>query len=384
MVGEAGDPRRERDLGRGALAPVLLAEAHGGHPLADRLCTAARLLERRAREQQAELLPAEPRGDRARLTGRRERLGHREDDPVADQVPESVVDLAEVIEIDDHDRQRGAVPARGRHGLVHLRAEVGEVVEARLGVGPGAVLELRHEQGAVDQRDGPQREQCDGGPGVPEHRETGAGGRERQVERKPVRQLVERALKRGPAGEARDEHDQQVVEEREYHRGHRERRDRGRLGRQAAREDVRGGDDGVCRKARDQVVADVEGDLEPGQAPRGPARHEAADRQHGDRPRREHRGAPEEEREVRLERVVAGREDLEEIRPAAEHHADEQQGQIDVRARICRRGGDRGGRPGEYRREDQGLGLPRERGEVVGALFGHGPPVIFRPFQGPP
>jgi hypothetical protein len=102
VVREARDPCREGYRRGRALPAIVLAEAHGSHALADGLYAAPSVFDRRARQEQAELLAAEARGGGVRLPCVRQRLRHGEDHPVAHQVAEAVVDLAQVVEV--HDR----------------------------------------------------------------------------------------------------------------------------------------------------------------------------------------------------------------------------------------------------------------------------------------
>ena len=295
VLGEAGDSRRD-----GRASPrveAILAEAHRGHSLADRLRASG----------------APPRATRRAAAGRTPRRRSEPRWRSARRCDASASATPRITRSPTRWPKRLLISRRWSRSTtttaslppclrasceprLHLLAEVREVVEARLRVGARAVLELGHEQGAVDERDGPEREQGHGRPGVPEHGQTGAGGRQRKIEWKSVGELVEGAPQRGAAGEARDEDEQQVVQEREDHRGARERRHRGRLGRPAA-SNTSAADTIACAEPRDQVVADVEGDLEPGEALGRPAGHEAAHGEHARRPRAE--AAPRPRRRTR-------------------------------------------------------------------------------------
>ena len=74
---------------------------------------------------------------------------------VAGQVAVAVVDLAQVVEVDHHDRQVGSALAGHAERVGEALREVLEVGEARLRVGARLVAQHRHPQAAVDQEHRP-------------------------------------------------------------------------------------------------------------------------------------------------------------------------------------------------------------------------------------
>ena len=75
-----------------------------------RSAPAPRALEPRLREQDRELLAAEPGSDVDVATVRAEQVGERQENLVAGVMPEPVVDQLEVVQIGEHDRELPAEP----------------------------------------------------------------------------------------------------------------------------------------------------------------------------------------------------------------------------------------------------------------------------------
>ena len=102
-------------------------------------------------EQQAELLAAEAGGEAAVVGGASEAAGDAQDGLVAGEVAEAVVDRAQVVEVDHHERDRVLAPGRRAQRVVERLAEVLEVEERGLGVRARLVAQRGHEHRAGDE-----------------------------------------------------------------------------------------------------------------------------------------------------------------------------------------------------------------------------------------
>ena len=138
MPGDAEEGRRDR----------------GADPLGD----AQRVLRRRLREQDRELLAAEAGrhvvGAERLLEDVRDALQHR----VPGEVPVAVVDVALKVEVGDEHGERSLEALGALDLLVKGGLEVARVVEARLRIEPCLHLELRDAQRPVDQDERRDRE----------------------------------------------------------------------------------------------------------------------------------------------------------------------------------------------------------------------------------
>jgi hypothetical protein len=97
----------------------------------------------------------------------------------------------------------------------------------------------------------------------------------------------------------------------------------------------------VDGEARERVVRRVEGGLEPRAASGGQAGQEGQQRHDGAGPRGQEGRREEEDREVRLQGIVARREDLEEVARGAGHADDREETQVDRRLALEQRLGRR-------------------------------------------
>ena len=122
-------------------------------------------------EQDRELVAAEPGGGVGRADARRDALRHLEQHPVADGVPEAVVDGLEVVEVDEQHGHAHALAQRPGHrvadALVEQRAVgemrdrvverlVGELLLERLALGDVAAVEHDPADRAVAEQVGVQ------------------------------------------------------------------------------------------------------------------------------------------------------------------------------------------------------------------------------------
>ena len=129
-----------------------------------RSAISSRLLGRRLRQQERELLSAEAGGDVGVPEVQLEDAGDPAQDGVPGEVPVGVVDLAEQVEVGHDQRHRGARPLGPLELVPDRGGEVARVEEARLRVDPGLLLERRDTQRAMDEE---ERRDC--------HRQRGTG-----------------------------------------------------------------------------------------------------------------------------------------------------------------------------------------------------------------
>jgi hypothetical protein len=169
---EGGDAHRDGGLDRlGRRLDLVAARGdRGAHALGD----LHRLLERRLREQDGELLPAEARRDVVVAQLGLEDLGDAAEDGVAGEVAVRVVDFAQQVEVGHDQRQRPVEALRARELLRQRRCEVARVEEARLRVDAGVLLKARDVQRAVDERQRRERHRHEPRVPVPELREADA------------------------------------------------------------------------------------------------------------------------------------------------------------------------------------------------------------------
>ena len=92
-------------------------------------------------QEDAELIAAETGGDVARPQARSEALGDDDEQLVAGGVAEAVVDGLEVVEVEEHRRDRAGAGPRGE-GRLGLLDEAASVDEAGQGIVEGLVAEL--------------------------------------------------------------------------------------------------------------------------------------------------------------------------------------------------------------------------------------------------
>ena len=106
------------------------------------------------RENDRELLAADPADDVARPHGRAKQVCHLEQELVADAVAVDVVDLLEVVEV-EHDQADRVVLRRRPHELLpQAVVERPVVVEAGQRIGGCLVLESGPDVGVVDRERG--------------------------------------------------------------------------------------------------------------------------------------------------------------------------------------------------------------------------------------
>jgi hypothetical protein len=330
---EAGDAERDRGVDR--LARGLDLEVPGRDRAADPLRDLDRLLRRRLRKQDAELLAAEARRHVVVAQLLAEDLGDALQDGVAGEVAVGVVDVAEQVEV-GHDHRHRPVEARRPRELVGEDVrEVARVEEARLRVDARLRLQLRHRQRAVDQQQRRDREGDEVRVPDPEGRDPQAEGREHEVggdalEREDaVAELAEREA----AGEPQHRRQHEVVERDVEGAG-------GEAGDGeadvAVRDERRRVQDRVRDRPGDDVGdredADVEGLDVPGEAVLQPLGDVLDDRHQHQQLRRQQQDRRDHEDAVRVVALVALRvADVEELR---DRRAGGEQGEVDPAPRL--------------------------------------------------
>ena len=147
VLGALRDPDRDRDsAGEAELDPI---EALG-EPGRER----DRTLLTAARDDHGELLTADPADDIARADARAEVVGEIRQHVVADRVPEDVVDLLEVVDVDHHDCDVRVLCRGQRQLAAEALVEIAVVVEAGERVGLGLALEPRTDVRVVERQRG--------------------------------------------------------------------------------------------------------------------------------------------------------------------------------------------------------------------------------------
>ena len=162
VLREAGDADRDGRADR--LARRLDVEQPLRDRAADPLGDLERLLRRRLRQQDRELLAAEAGRNVVVAQLGAEDLGDALQHRVAGEVAVGVVDLAQQVEVGHDQRQRPLEALCAAELLRQRRGEVARVEEAGLGVDARLGLQLRHRERPVDQQQRGDRERDE--PGV--------------------------------------------------------------------------------------------------------------------------------------------------------------------------------------------------------------------------
>ena len=95
----------------------------------DALRDGGRAVQTAARHHHGELVAAVARADVEDAHRSPQDVGDVLDDRVASQVPEAIVDHLERVDVDDLQRQRGALPGRALQFLLQATLEIGPVEE---------------------------------------------------------------------------------------------------------------------------------------------------------------------------------------------------------------------------------------------------------------
>ncbi len=181
VLRERGDAERHRRADR--LARGLDLELALGDRAADPLGDLHRLLGRRLRQEDRELLAAEAGRHVVVAQLLAEDLGDPLQDGVAGEVAVAVVDVAQQVEV-GHDQRHRALEAAGARDLRgERRREVARVVEAGLRVDARLRLELRDAERAVDDDERRERREDQPRVPVPERGERDAEDRQHEVDR---------------------------------------------------------------------------------------------------------------------------------------------------------------------------------------------------------
>ena len=187
VLREPGDAERHGRadrLGRGLDLELAL-----GDGAADPLRDLHRLLGRRLRQEDRELLAAEPRRHVVVAQLLAEDLRDALEDRVAGEVAVAVVDVAQEVEV-GHDQRHRPLEARCARDLGReRRREVARVVEAGLRVDARLGLELRDAERAVDDDERRERREDQPRVPVPERRERDAEDRQHDVDRESLSAL---------------------------------------------------------------------------------------------------------------------------------------------------------------------------------------------------
>ena len=241
VLREAGNAERHGRADRlGRRFDLELALGDGA---TDSLRDLQRLLRRRFRQEDRELLPAEASRNVVVPELRAEDLGDALQHRVAGEMAVAVVDVSQQVEVGHDQRHRPLEARRARDLPGKHRREVPRVVEARLGVDTGLRLQLGHAERPVHDDEGRERREDQPGIPIPERGERDAEDREHDVDRDALGPEEAGLPEAVAPAELEDDRDENVV--------HGDERDRGRqTGECEARVRVR---DDARAVPRDQV-----------------------------------------------------------------------------------------------------------------------------------
>ena len=328
------------------------------NPLGDR----ESLLWRRLREDDRELLPAEPRRDVRMSQVPLEDGGDPVQDGVAGKVPVRVVDVAEQVEVGHDHRERRLGAARALELLPERACEVAGVEEPGLHVEPSLLLQRRHAQRAVHEDEGRDGHRQEERVPIPEPGEGDAEQGEHKVGREALHREEAGAAQRVPAREVQHRREEDVVQRDEDDRGHEagERELEIRAQPRAPHQFHRP----PRREPVERVVRDVERLDVPGVANLQPLRDSVDDAEERDQLGRKKQDARDEEDDRRVVALVTRRPDHEELCDRGARREDEERRPA---ARLQRQVGE-GQRRGR-RREcaddvEEGFGARRKGGRI--------------------
>ncbi len=210
MHRERGDS--DRDRRRDRLARRVDVESGLAHRGSDALGNRRGILLARVREQERELLPAEPRGHVVRAELVLEDPGDPDEHRVAGQVAVAVVDLAQEIQVGDEDGGGTPRAARPLQHLLQYLGEVTRVVELRLRILPCLGFELREGQRPLDEDERREREQREPRVVEPDRGEHDAEQRDDEIRRNALRREEAALAERVPARQLQDLCEEQMVD----------------------------------------------------------------------------------------------------------------------------------------------------------------------------
>ena len=307
-----GDADRDRRADR--LARRLDVERAIGDLAADPLGDLHRLLGARLRQQDAELLAAEPGRDVVVPEVHPEHLGEALQNGVAGEMAVRVVDVAQEVEVGHDQRERALEPLRADDLLVQRGPEVARVEQARLRVDASFGLELRHRERPVDEEHRRDGERDQPRVGVPEGRDDDSEAGERELGRQSVEREQARLTDRMPVPEQQHRREHRVVQADEDDRA---RKTGGCQTEARARDQPVGMEDQPHRPPRrdrrDHVVADVEALPVPGGPVLQPGRDVLHDCDDDDQLRRQEQDRGNQEDVRRVVRLVARRLDERDL-----------------------------------------------------------------------
>ena len=331
---------------------------------ADPLGDLHRLLGRRLRQEDRELLAAEAGRNVVLPQLGAEDLGDALQDGVAGEMAVGVVDLAEQIEV-GHDQRERPLEALCAPELLRERGrEVARVEQARLRIDASLRLQLRHRERSVDQQQRRDRERDEPGVARPERREDDAQRGEDELGRE---RLVREELSHRMAVDQADHgRDQRRVEHDE---------DDGGGGAREGEADVVGGDevvrtgDDVCRPPRrhrrDREDEDVGGLHVPRPAAAQPLGNVLDQRNQGEQRRLYEQCRRDQEDAGRVVALVAGRSHDEELR---HRNTDGENDELEPIARVPVELGEERHRDGERGSADEQKVGERLRRQLRAAL----------------
>ena len=170
------------------------------------------------REEERELLAAEPCGEVLVADVLAENARDADEHDVTREVAVAVVDLPQKVQIRDEERHRSTAPLRALEGLLEYVREVACVVELGLRILPRLCLELRKRQRALNEHERREGE-CDEPRIVdPDRRDDDADQRDHEIGGDAL-DREEAALAEGvTAGEPEHDRQQDMVDGDEAHR----------------------------------------------------------------------------------------------------------------------------------------------------------------------
>jgi hypothetical protein len=241
---------------------------------------------------------------------------------VAREVPVSVVDVSEQVEVGHDHRERRAGPFRALELLAQCSGEVARVEEPRLRIDPGLLLQCRDAQRAVDEEQRGQGGRKQQRVPLPQAREGDAERGEHEVRGQALRREETGRAQRVSAREVEHRREEDMVQGDEHDHRDESRERQLDLGPQP------GVSHELHRRPRRQTVHRVVGDVEtldvPGVAHLQPLGQPVDDPEERDQLRRqqEHRG--DQEDVARVVALVARRDDDEELRDRGARGEDEE------------------------------------------------------------
>ena len=359
VTGIAGDTHRDRRVHR--LCRGLDLERARRDDATDAVGDLERLLDRRAGQEDTELLPAEAGSQIVLAQLAPEDVRDTRQDGVAGQMAVGVVDLAQQVEVGHDHRERLAAALSATELVPEDGGEVAGVVQACLDVDAGLCLERGNAQAAVDEHERRQHEEDQPAIVVPR---VGHGEAERgkhDVRREVLDGEQPAGAEAVPAGEKEHRREQKMID-----RDHgQDRCDTGEGASWAVSHGARavhctGRRPGAHQ--RERPVGDVERLDVPAVAnvqPLGDVLHE---RDEGDEPGRQDQRRGDEEHDRGVVRLVARRSHDEELRQRGSRAEREERQPVAAGRQIDeKRAGRADGRDADGDEERLGTGWQRGR-----------------------